>query len=104
VTSDPIRAAIEQLRADLDGLPTWARRDWHVHAEAEVCTSPLATVVARCDLTGGFAKPVVEHIALTASPHVTEALIALLEALDDMTANVRPPLLALATAITRRDS
>jgi len=51
--------------------------------------------------------PIGEHIALTASPHVTEALIALLEAVTKFDPYgaveiLAKPARALATAITRR--
>ena len=112
--ADPIRAAIEQLRADLDGLPDWLRVQWDVgEVESTAIVGPHRGVLFR---------PPSGHLTTrqiaNASPHVTEALWKHLEALcawsavatsespiedyraavDDLRSTAR----ALATAITRR--
>ena len=76
--------ASARIRASIEALPSWARREWHHHDQGEhaagVTTSPLATAIARSDLTGGFAQPVAAYIALM-GPHVGEKVAALLEAI-----------------------
>jgi hypothetical protein len=89
------------LRDSIAGLPEWADSSWH-HGQFEDGTIVDATGWVLWRLPGG--APVAGHIALTASPDITEALADLLEALADMTANVRPRALALAAAIERQET
>ena len=127
MTSDPIRAAIEQLRASIEALPEFAKREqWRAdkrhHSVNVLSGDPDAAwsvqMIAHIGSDRAPAHlPIGEHIALTASPHVTEALIALLTAIDDVdlpdaldAREIEPDGLrqiqsasaALATAITRR--
>lgn len=83
MTSDIIRAAIKQLRASVEALPEGFRGPWTLSRDRDYVQPDVTDdedprkyyVVANAAL----AAP---HIALTASPHVTEALAQLFEALD----------------------
>ena len=119
--ADPIRAAIEQLRAEYAEIPEWQRAQrWHA--------SDLGTDIAHWWLEAGgqsianFGQGIqaqidAERAARMCSPHVTEALIALLTAIDDVDLpdaldareiepdglrQIQSAAAALATAITRR--
>lgn len=131
VTSDPIRAAVEQLRADLDSLPKDLAADSAegIDGRWEAMGSyPSPTVgvpihdggsaflhVATCeDSYDDSGRALAEHIARTASPDVTEALVRHLALIDRETPfesdaemerwaiAVQESAIALAEAITHR--
>lgn len=95
--SDPIRAAVEQLQADLDALPERLAANpgegidgrWSVVGSRRSKVGALFRdggssflAVANCandDYGERGARNIAEHIARTASPHVTGALIGLLD-------------------------
>ena len=122
MTSDPIRAAIEQLRADLDRLPEHLREPWEYRITSLYMNGTShGSVVAVPHLgpspVSACTGAVGEHIA--SLHNVTEELIALLAEIDKPPAETNEevergllPLAwisrvsnagrALATAITRR--
>ena len=117
MTSDPIRAAIEQLRADLDGLPRWHRAPWDFDVTSLYMDGSChGSLRVRGEIAAvsnaSFSPGVGQHIALTASPHVTEALANLLAVVaradydnpSSTIEHIEDAATALATAITRRDS
>lgn len=84
--SDPIRTAVEALRASREALPENARGRWDYRARSvfmdghdagNIGVSGQPSVIANAH----FAPGVGDYVTTVASPDVTEALEALLEAL-----------------------
>lgn len=78
-----LAAAVRALRDSRTALPNWAKR-WHSHRETVESGGawPIARVHDMSKSDGPTTSAAVAaHIALTASPHVTEALEQLLEAI-----------------------
>ena len=113
-TPDPLTRAAAKLRDSVGALPVWARDPW-VRMGSSVVTTRDGVMATRgvCGtperLAYGERDGLAWHIALTASPDVTEATAALLLAaakarrseLDD---DVYRTLHALAAAIERQET
>jgi len=77
-TPDPLTRAAAKLRDSVSELPEELRTGWE-RGDCHVVAVPRLVVVAeaRC-AAHPEGEPIAEHIALTASPDVTEATAALL--------------------------
>src|SRR5688572_13027779 len=114
-TPDPLTRAAAKLRDSVAGLPEYQRQPWEyratsVHMNGSSYGSVVAVPHRGPSPVNGCTGTAGEHIALTASPDVTEATAALLampalgDDYKDWAIEAERRLLALAAAIERQET